>query len=193
MNSQCSYSTLNNFVLSANTLKTTYDFRLITLPQDTNAVVSGSYVVLACLDGYINAGGNMNVTCLSSGSWSQFPSCVRGTQATTTTVATGTGMYCSYDASRLTIPNGYATSYSGIMSPTANLAVSGAYINYVCASPYVLSGNSQITCTNGVWSTSPICTCMYISIKIPVEILHLNLYIFSECFMFIISTLIGTS
>ncbi|CAF0747031.1 unnamed protein product [Adineta ricciae] len=158
VNSQCSYSTLNNFVLSANTLKTTYDFRLTTVSQDTNAIVSGSYVVLACLDGYINTGGNLNVTCLSNGSWSQFPSCVRSTQSITTTVATGTGMYCSYDASRLIIANGYANSYSGIMSPTANLAVSGAYINYVCVSPYVLVGNSQITCTNGVWSTSPVCT-----------------------------------
>ncbi|CAF0789085.1 unnamed protein product [Adineta ricciae] len=158
VNSQCSYSTLNNFVLSANTLKTTSDFRLTTASQDTNAIISGSYVVLACLDGYINTGGNLNVTCLSNGSWSQFPSCVQSTQSITTTVATGTGMYCSYDASRLTIANGYANSYSGIMSPTANLAVSGAYINYVCASPYVLVGNSQITCTNGVWSTSPVCT-----------------------------------
>ncbi|UJR10078.1 hypothetical protein I4U23_014300 [Adineta vaga] len=152
----CSYSTLNTFVLNSNTLKTTNDFRLTMSAYDSSAVLSNSYVVLACISGYTNVAGNLNVTCLSNGSWTQFPKCVQSGQATT--VSSSTGVYCSYISTFLIITNGYANSYSGIMSPSASQALSGAYINYVCISPHVLVGNSRMTCTNGVWSAQPTCS-----------------------------------
>ncbi len=68
----------------------------------------------------------------------------------------GTGGACSYSQNFFTITNGYANNAYGI-STTTMQAISGGYIDYVCMAPYIISGNSRMTCTNGVWSAQPTC------------------------------------
>ncbi|CAF1533170.1 unnamed protein product, partial [Adineta steineri] len=63
-------------------------------PQDTTVVFVDSYAVVACATGYTNTGGSLNVTCLSTGSWSPFPNCVingGSGSLTTTTISAGNG------------------------------------------------------------------------------------------------------
>ena len=109
------------------------------LATDTTTVLNGSYIVFSCISGYVNAGGSLNVTCSSSGSWSQFPSCVSssggvstttlaaggGGQMTTTIVSGGSGTPCVIDmTSTFTITNGYPASlgltYVSSTSATGN-------------------------------------------------------------------------
>ncbi|CAF2947521.1 unnamed protein product [Rotaria sp. Silwood2] len=152
---RCSFSALQSFISSAPGLQTTGQSQLMQAPPETNVVLGGSYIVVICMNGYTNTGGNLNITCSSSGSWSPFPNCVLSTQ--TTTLSSNSGTACNYNPSLLTIPNGYSSSSNGLMLPTATQAVSGAYITYMCTPPYSLIGNSMITCTNGVWSPQPVC------------------------------------
>ncbi|CAF0831335.1 unnamed protein product [Adineta steineri] len=153
---RCSYMAFNNFIRTANTLKTTDQFNLVAVSQDTNTLLTNSYFVLTCIAGYINIGGSLNVTCLMDGSWSQFPNCVLNTQSRAD--AWSGSKPCNYESSMLNLTNGYADFYNGIMSPTDSQAESGAYINYICMSSYTLIGNSRITCINGSWSAQPTCT-----------------------------------
>ncbi|CAF4644759.1 unnamed protein product [Rotaria sp. Silwood1] len=152
---RCSFSALQNFMSSAPGLQTTTQSQLMQVPQETNVVLSGSYIVVTCMNGYTNMGGSLNITCSASSSWSSFPNCVLSTQ--TTTVSPNSGAPCNYNPSLMTIPNGYSSSSNGLMLPTATQAISGAYISYMCTPPYALVGNSVITCTNGVWSPQPVC------------------------------------
>lgn len=83
--------------------------------QETNAIFVNSYIVFACANGYVNTGGSLNVTCLSSGSWTQFPNCVLGggSGITTTTIAGNTGAGCPIDATAtFTLSNGYYVNSS---------------------------------------------------------------------------------
>ncbi len=62
------------------------------LSTETGLVLNGSYIVFSCINGYVNMGGSLNVTCSASGSWSPFPNCVSssgGGLMTTTTMAAG--------------------------------------------------------------------------------------------------------
>lgn len=89
--------------------------RLTTAPEDSNSVLNDSFIVLTCANGYVNTGGSLNVTCLSTNSWTQFPNCVLGSGSgsiTTTTLAPSSGLPCLIDASAFTITNGYYTSTS---------------------------------------------------------------------------------
>ncbi|CAF4782493.1 unnamed protein product [Rotaria socialis] len=151
----CSFSTLQSFVSNATGIMATGQSQLMQLPQNTSVILSGSYIVFACITGYTNTGGNLNVTCSSSGAWSQYPNCVPNTQ--TTIVPSNSGATCTYSSSLLSIANGYASSWTGVMTPTAIQALSGASITYMCTPPYNLVGNSVMTCNNGVWSAQPVC------------------------------------
>jgi hypothetical protein len=74
------------------------------LSTETGLVLNGSYIVFSCINGYVNMGGSLNVTCSASGTWSPFPNCVSSSgsvfmtatamvagnnQMTTTTMAAG--------------------------------------------------------------------------------------------------------
>ncbi|CAF5225905.1 unnamed protein product, partial [Rotaria magnacalcarata] len=134
---------------------TTGQSQLMQTSQNTSIVLSGSYIVFACVTGYTNTGGSLNLTCSSSGVWSPYPNCVSNTQ--TTTMSSNSAATCSYSSNLLSIANGYASTWSGIMTPTGIQALSGATITYMCTPPYNLVGNSVMTCNNGVWSAQPVC------------------------------------
>ena len=112
MTGRCSYTLLKNFLSTASGLQATSQNRIVLSSQDSNAVLNDSYIVFTCASGYINVGGSLNVTCLSTGSWSQFPSCAlnNGAITTTTTLAPSTGAACAVDTSTFTITNGYYSS-----------------------------------------------------------------------------------
>ncbi|CAF3900735.1 unnamed protein product [Rotaria magnacalcarata] len=151
----CLFSTLQSFVSKATGLMTTGQSQLMQTSQNTSIVLSGSYIVFACVTGYTNTGGSLNLTCSSSGVWSPYPNCVSNTQ--TTTMSSNSAATCSYSSNLLSIANGYASTWSGIMTPTGIQALSGATITYMCTPPYNLVGNSVMTCNNGVWSAQPVC------------------------------------
>ena len=102
---------------------------------DATIVFNGSYAVLACMSGYVNTGGSLNVTCLNNGSWTQFPNCVLSSgsitttttsipnQLSTTTIAPNTGAACSIDSTTFTITNGYYASST--LSYTSATTVTG--------------------------------------------------------------------
>jgi hypothetical protein len=110
--------------------------------QNTSVVFNGSYIVLACVNGYTNTGASLNVTCLANSSWTQFPNCVSNTGSgsmttptistgggsmMTTTISTGNGSPCMIDqATTFNISNGYYTSSS--LAYTSNTTASGNHI-----------------------------------------------------------------
>ncbi|CAF4584957.1 unnamed protein product, partial [Rotaria sp. Silwood2] len=73
---RCSFSALQDFIMNSAGLQTTGQSQLMQVPQETNFVLGGSYIVVTCMNGYTNMGGNLNITCSSSGSWSSFPNCI---------------------------------------------------------------------------------------------------------------------
>ncbi len=94
MTGRCSYTTLQNFISSSIGIQTTGQSGLMTDSQNTNVVFNGSYILLACANGYTNTGASLNVTCLANSSWTQFPNCISNTGSgslTTTTISTGNG------------------------------------------------------------------------------------------------------
>jgi hypothetical protein len=126
-------------------------------PADNKTVVfGGSYIVVNCSSNYTYMGGSLNITCFANNSWSQFPNCVLSAQ--TTTVSSGSVGTCAYSPNLLAITNGYATYGYGLQMPTTSQAISGAYIDYVCMSPYTLVGNSRMMCANGSWLAQPVCS-----------------------------------
>ena len=103
--------------------------RLTTAPEDSNSVLSDSFIVLTCTSGFTNTGGSLNITCLSTNSWTQFPNCVPGSGSgsiTTTTLAPSGGLACLIDASSFTITNGYYTSTS--LSYTSATTATGEFL-----------------------------------------------------------------
>jgi hypothetical protein len=127
-------------------MQTTGQTNLMQLATETTLVLNGSFIVFSCISGYVNTGGSLNVTCSSSGAWSQFPNCVPsggvvttttipggGGQMTTTIVSGGTGSPCVIDmTSTFNITNGYAAALA-LTYMTSNTAT-GNYINdpYLC-------------------------------------------------------------
>ena len=132
MTARCLFTTLQNYLSSATGIQTTDQRNLVASTQDSSVVFVNSYIVLTCASGYVNTGGSLNVTCLGTGSWSQFPSCVLNggsgvvttTTTTTTTTAASTGLSCAVDASIFTITNGYysssALTYTSATTATGN-------------------------------------------------------------------------
>jgi len=119
---------LKSFISTASGVQATSQYYLAPAPDDANAVLNGSYMVLACLSGYTNTGGSLNVTCLGNGTWTQFPNCVLNSGSgsiTTTTVSTGNGSPCMIDAATtFTITNGFylssSLSYASVNTATGN-------------------------------------------------------------------------
>jgi hypothetical protein len=108
------------------------------LQTEPTLVLNGSFIAFSCMSGYINAGGSLNVTCSSSGTWSQFPNCVPsggvvptttimpggGGQMTTTIPSGGSGSPCVIDmTSTFNITNGYPASLA--LTYITNTAATG--------------------------------------------------------------------
>jgi len=132
---------LKSFISTASGVQATSQYYLTPAPDDANAVLNGSYMVLACISGYTNTGGCLNVTCLANGSWTQFPNCVSNTGSgsmttptisnggggpmMTTAISTGNGSPCMIDpATTFNISNGYysssSLSYASVNTATGN-------------------------------------------------------------------------
>jgi hypothetical protein len=125
---RCSLPALQNFLSSATAIQTTDQRKLVAASQDATTVFVDSYIVLACAAGYMNNGGSLNITCLSSGSWTPFPNCVPNNggpmTTTSTTSAPSNGMGCPIDAtSTFTTTNGYFVNSS--LAYTAGNMVTG--------------------------------------------------------------------
>ena len=72
----CSYERLRNFTMTATGIQTFGPNSLIQVSGQSDLLANGSYIGFSCVSGFVNTGGNLNVTCQSSGSWTQFPNCV---------------------------------------------------------------------------------------------------------------------
>jgi hypothetical protein len=106
---------LKNFSLTATGVNTTGQSSLLQLPTEPDLVLNGSYIVFSCISGYVNTGGNLNVTCHTSGVWSRLPNCVSNTSS---------GSPCMVDATTTTdIPNGYLLNLS--LSYTSGTTATG--------------------------------------------------------------------
>ena len=44
--------------------------------DETNSILTDSFVLFTCTDGYANTDGNLNVTCKDNGQWTPFPACI---------------------------------------------------------------------------------------------------------------------
>ena len=134
---RCPFSTLQNFISTASALQIVDQRNLQASAQDTTTVFVNSFIVFACASGYVNTGGSLNVTCLSTGSWTQFPNCVLNSGGITTTTTSGIttttmtssgGIACTFDASTFTVANGYYVSssltYASSTTATGNLILS---------------------------------------------------------------------
>jgi hypothetical protein len=120
---RCLFSTLQNFISSSISIQTTGQSDLMTDSQNTSVVFNGSYILLACVNGYTNTGGSLNVICLSNGSWSQFTNCVLNTGSgamTTPTISTGSG-------SMMTTPISTGNGSPCIIDPATTFNISNGY------------------------------------------------------------------
>ncbi|CAF4846402.1 unnamed protein product, partial [Rotaria socialis] len=135
------------------------------------------WVQFACATGYTNIGGNLNVTCSSSGSWSPFPNCVLNTggggSLTTPTMSNNNGQSCTFNTTMLNITNGYSSNASILY--TSNNTAAGkhmtlmlrnnpieyviGWVQFACLPGYALDPTvgSLYVCSNGAWSTQPRC------------------------------------
>lgn len=152
---RCAMSTLTQLMASG-TIVPTSSSQLLQTSDNQTHVIGGSFMVFTCAPGLTNIGGSLNVTCNANNAWSTPPNCVSGTGAQVTTFPT-TGAMCGYSSSLLTIPNGMATNWNGLILATATQAMSGSFIDYMCTPPFVMVGSSRIVCSNGAWSAQPVC------------------------------------
>ena len=83
---RCPFSQLESFLSGRVGIQTTNQNSLQILPSEPGLVLNGSFVVFSCINGYVNTGGSLNVTCGNNGAWSPFPNCVQssGSGATMT-------------------------------------------------------------------------------------------------------------
>jgi hypothetical protein len=135
------------------------------LSTEPGLVLNGSYIVFSCINGYVNMGGSLNVTCSASGTWSPFPNCVAKAQATTVSTTMGVGQVVTTTvqmsgncASVPSVANAYVANATSIQYPNNSYAV---WILYACNPGYVYvntSGSLSVSCMKGVWNTLPICT-----------------------------------
>ena len=137
---RCAFSTLQTFISTASALQIVDQKNLQASAQDTTTVFVNSFIVFACASGYVNTGGSLNVTCLSTGSWTQFPNCILNngavTTATTTptimttTLSSSTGTACIIDSSTFTVTNGYYVS-SSLTYASATTASGNLILSYI--------------------------------------------------------------
>ena len=131
---------MQSFISTASGIQIVDQKNLLASAQDTTSVFVNSFIIFACASGYVNTGGSLNVTCLSTGAWSQFPSCVLNNGAitttttsammTTTTMASSGGIACAFDASTFTITNGYYVS-STLTYTTATTATGNSFFHQI--------------------------------------------------------------
>ena len=152
---RCPLSALTNFLSTAPGIQSTGQTQLVQTPDDTTVVLSGSFAAFMCASGFTNMGGSLNLTCNADGMWSQLPNCVMG--GMTTGAPSMSGPLCPYSSALLSIPNGFASNWTGLMLLNSTHALSGSFIDYLCMPPFTLAGNSRIMCSNGAWSAQPTC------------------------------------
>ena len=152
---RCSLSALTNFLQTATGIQSTGQTQLVQTPDDTTVVLSGSFATFMCASGFMNVGGSLNLTCNADGNWSPLPNCAMG--GMTTAAPSAGGSLCPYSSALLSIPNGYASSWTGLMLLNSTHALSGSFIDYMCLPSFTLGGTSRIMCTNGAWSAQPTC------------------------------------
>ena len=155
---RCLLSSLTQLI-STGTILPTSSSQLIQAQENSSLVTGGSFMVVTCATGLTNVGGSLNVTCLSTNTWSSPPNCVASGGGVQTTTVSNNGAFCPYAQSMLSIPNGMASNWNGLILATANQAMAGSFIDYMCNVPFVMSGSSRITCTNGAWTAQPTCNC----------------------------------
>jgi hypothetical protein len=136
----------------------------VQLSTEPGLVLNGSYIVFSCVNGYVNTGGNLNLTCSASGSWSQLPNCVPSGQATVapTTIGVGqvvtTTMQTSGNCANVpSVANAYVANATSTQYSNNTYVIR---IEFACNPGYVhvnTSGRQLVTCTNGVWSALPVC------------------------------------
>ena len=79
-------------------------------PTNSDNVLSDSFVPMQCNNGYVLAGGQLNITCVDD-TWTPFPTCVLDTSSNSGTTTTQTP--CIVDPTSIfNITNGYAANYS---------------------------------------------------------------------------------
>jgi hypothetical protein len=106
----------------ASSITTSGPMNLITDGVDSNSVISGAFISMVCLSGFVNVGGPLNITC-NAGTWSQFPNCVTNTgggttssNLPTTTASPGnTGARCPYTPTLFNIANGFLTDTANLI------------------------------------------------------------------------------
>ena len=126
MTGRCRFADLYNFTTSATGIQTTGQSSLMQLPTDPDSFQNGSYIVFSCINGYVNTGGSLNVTCNTNSLWSQFPNCIPNTGSgsiTTTTMSTSNGSPCMVDVTTTNLTNGYPSIMS--LSYASNTAATG--------------------------------------------------------------------
>jgi hypothetical protein len=143
----CSYSKLVNYTQNATGTQTTGQSSLMRPQGDTESILIGSYIVFTCATGYANIGGSLNVTCNSSGSWSDFPKCV------------------------LTCADVPYVAYGQVANATSVHYNNSRYsrkVLFKCVTGYTqLNTLAQpwVSCINGVWDTLPVCGGLLIFVK----------------------------
>jgi hypothetical protein len=118
---RCTTAPVFAFILSpltAASMTSNGSYYLPTDGTDNTTVISGAFVPMQCLSGYVNIGGPFNITCVG-GTWTTLPNCVSntgsGAMTTTTTMGTPASVQCSYDATTFTIANGFPSNTSGVL------------------------------------------------------------------------------
>jgi hypothetical protein len=118
------------------------------LPSEAGLVLNGSYIIFSCVGGYVNTGGSLNVTCNANSSWSLFPKCV------------------STCGDVPVVANGYASNATSIQY---NNNIYQRNVQFTCYPGYVRvnsSGQSWVSCSNGVWDPLPVCAGMLLMLKL---------------------------
>ena len=74
-------------------------------------VISGTFVPMICRDGYVNVGGQLNITCVDR-SWTPFPNCVLYRHDGAEVMTLNNGASCSIDSTSFLVENGFMTATS---------------------------------------------------------------------------------
>jgi len=154
---RCEFSTLEDFVSDPSLNRGLgISSQLLSMHEDeTNAILTGSFVNFKCNDGYANIDGNLNVTCTEDGHWTSFPACIAQD-------GSRTPGRCPWTNDALpTVENGYRYSIANLRAFSNGLA--SGYYDIACDLGYVLDPEigARITCLEtGQWS-SPLPKCIF--------------------------------
>jgi len=156
---------LRNFTSTASGILTTGQSSLMQLSTDPDSMMNGSYIVFSCINGYVNTGGSLNVTCNTNSGWSQFPNCVSSTQTTTMSSNTGQGSLTTQQVSSNcdnvpSVANGYVSNETFIQYANNSYQ---RQVEFRCNPGYMhvnTSGRRLVSCNNGVWDPLPVCARM---------------------------------